>query len=219
MNPVVLSLLVSALSACLVVSLAFWLGFGLQRGLLGWHWRWILQLPLSLPPLACGLLLLWAFSPLWPWGSWLSRLGLNPIFTIYGAILASSLVSFPLALQACESAWREFPEESAWEARGLGALPQQVWRDVAWPRIRPGLMRAWVLSFQRCLGEFGATLLVAGNIPGQTQTLPLALFSAAESGHSEQAAGLLFWTLALAFLSQMLLANERKSTHASHSSC
>lgn len=211
MNPVLLSLLVAVLSSTLLLPPAAALGFLLQRGHLGWRTRWLLSLPLSLPPLASGVLLLWLFSPLFPLGSTLQSWGLNPILTWYGCVFASLLVCLPLAIEASEAAWKHFPEDMALEARSLGARPAQMWLQVGLPQVRPGLVRAWGISFQRSLGEFGATLLVAGNIPGQTQTLPLALFEASESGHWSQAAQLMGMTLLLALASSFLVGRHSRS--------
>ncbi|MFN8610078.1 MAG: ABC transporter permease subunit [Vulcanimicrobiota bacterium] len=207
MNPwpaIQLSLLVAVLSASLLLPVAAWLGYLLDRGRLRALARWWLSLPLSLPPLASGVLLLWFFSPLWPVGAWFSRNGLNPVLTWYGAVLASCLVALPLAAEAAEAAWRDFPAEMMLEARSLGAPPARVWREIGLPQVAPGLMRAWAIAFQRSLGEFGATLLVAGNIPGQTQTLPLALYTASESGNQSEAARLLGWSLLLGLLGASL---------------
>lgn len=207
MNPwpaIQLSLLVAFISSSLLLPLAAWLGYLLDRGQLRTLTRWWLSLPLSLPPLASGVVLLWVFSPLWPPGAWLSQHDLNPILTWYGAVLASSLVALPLAVEAGEAAWRHFPAEMMWEARSLGASPARVWREVGLPQVAPGLLRAWSVAFQRSLGEFGATLLVAGNIPGRTQTLPLALYTASESGNHGEAARLLGWSLLLALLAASL---------------
>ena len=100
MNPwpaIQLSLLVAFVSSSLLLPLAAWLGYLLDRGKLKTLARWWLSLPLSLPPLASGVLLLWLFSPLWPVGAWFSQHGMNPVLTWYGAVLASSLVALPLA--------------------------------------------------------------------------------------------------------------------------
>ena len=207
MNPwsaIQLSLLVAFVSSTLLLPVAAVLGYQLQRGRLGVGARWWLSLPLSLPPLASGVLLLWLFSPLWPVGAWLTEHGLKPILTWYGAVLASCLVALPLAVEAGEAAWHHFPADMVWEARSLGGDPGRVWREVGLPQVAPGLIRAWAVAFQRSLGEFGATLLVAGNIPGRTQTLPLALYVASESGNYGEAAKLLGWCLLLALLAASL---------------
>jgi molybdate transport system permease protein len=195
-----LSLFVATCSSILILPVAASIGYGLQREKLGTAARWLTSLPLSLPPLATGVLLLWLFSPLYPPGALLHRLGLNPILTIYAAVLASALVSLPLVVQACEAAWAGFPEEAMSEARGLGATPRLVWMRIALPQLAPGFLRAFLIGFQRSLGEFGATLLVAGSIPGRTQTLPLALFAASEGGRTSEAAQLLGWSLLLALV-------------------
>lgn len=204
-------MLVAFVSASLLLPLATILGYQLQRGRLGVLARWLLSLPLSLPPLASGLLLLWFFSPYWPVGAWFAAHGLNPVLTWYGAVLASSLVALPLAVEAGEAAWSRFPEEMVWEARSLGADPARVWREIGLPQVAPGLLRSWAIAFQRSLGEFGATLLVAGNIPGRTQTLPLALYVASESGNHGEAARLLGWSLLLALLAASLIQWGRRS--------
>ena len=197
--PLSLSLIVATCSSLLVLLPAL-LGYGLQRGLLGWGWRWLLSLPLALPPLVSGVALLWFFSPLWPLGAWLTAHGWNPVLTLVGAVLAAALVSLPLAVAAGEDAWAQVPAELLSEARGLGACRREAIRGVALPLLLPGVSRCWLISFQRALGEFGATLLVAGNSPGRTQTLPLALYSAAESGQHALALQLLGWSVGLSLL-------------------
>ncbi len=136
------------------------------------------SLPLVLPPVVTGYLLLWALSPSGSMGRGLHRiLGFDLVFTWEAATLAAAVVSFPLFLRAMRSAIESVDVNLEEAAANLGASPMRVFWSVTFPLARHGFVAGAILGFSRALGEFGATILVAGNIPGRTQTIPLAIFS------------------------------------------
>jgi molybdate transport system permease protein len=139
-------------------------------------------LPLVLPPVVTGFLLLVLIGKQGPVGRFLTDyLHTQIIFTPYAAVLAGTVVAFPLMYQSTKAAFQGVDRNLEDAARTLGAGEWRVFRTVTLPLSWPGLLAGLVLSFARALGEFGATIMVAGNIPGKTQTIPLAIYFAAES--------------------------------------
>lgn len=175
-----LSVQVGVGAAVAGLPLAVAVGYALAR----WRFsgKWLLEvlvdLPLVLPPVVTGYLLLVAFAPQGPLGSLLARgLGLKIVFSWYGAMLASAVVSFPLMVRAVRLAFLSIDPRLEMAARGLGAGRWRTFFSVSLPLARRGLAAAWMLGFARSLGEFGATIMIAGNIEGQTRTIPLAIYS------------------------------------------
>ncbi|WP_371361553.1 Molybdenum transport system permease protein ModB [Sporomusa rhizae] len=141
-------------------------------------------LPLVLPPVVTGFVLLLLIGKQGPIGRFLSEnLHTQIIFTPYAAILAATVVAFPLMYQSTKAAFQGVDHNLEDAARTLGAGNWRVFWTVTIPLSWPGLVAGVVLSFARALGEFGATIMVAGNIPGKTQTIPLAIYFAAESNN------------------------------------
>jgi len=167
----------------------------------------LLALPLVLPPTAIGYLLLVAFGRSGPFGE--QTLGFDPgiLFTWRGAVLASAIVSFPLAARTARSAFEVVDPRLETMARSLGMSRVTVFLCVTIPLARRGLLAALALAFGRALGEFGATVIVAGNIPGRTQTIPLAIFDEIQLGNERGALVLVGVATALAFV--VLFAVER----------
>jgi molybdate transport system permease protein len=158
----------------------------------GWHGRTavetLVSLPLVLPPTAVGLALLLLFGRNGPLGRPFSAVfGLDIAFTWRGVVLASAIMSFPLLVRSARSAFEEVDPRLPAVARTLGRGPWRAFFEVELPLAWRGVMAGTVLSFARSLGEFGATILVAGNIPGRTQTLALALFQAVQLGRDREA--------------------------------
>ena len=142
----------------------------------------LFTLPLVLPPVVTGFLLLLLIGKQGPIGSLLNeQFGIQLIFTPYAAILAGTVVAFPLMYQSVKAAFASIDHTLEEAARTLGANEWRVFWTVTLPMGWQGILAGLVLSFSRALGEFGATIMVAGNIPGKTQTLPLAIYFAAES--------------------------------------
>jgi len=138
----------------------------------------IVNLPLVLPPVVTGYLLLVTFAPGGPLGGLLERwLGLRIVFTWLGAALAAAVVSFPLLVRAIRLAFQAVDPRLELAARSLGASRLDAFFSVSLPLARRGVIAGATLAFARGLGEFGATIMVAGNIVGQTQTVSLAIFS------------------------------------------
>lgn len=139
-------------------------------------------LPLVLPPVVTGFLLLVLVGKQGPIGRFLSEsLHTQIIFTPYAAILAATVVAFPLMYQSTKAAFLGVDHKLEDAARTLGAGSWRVFWTITIPLAWPGLIAGLVLSFARALGEFGATIMIAGNIPGKTQTIPLAIYFAAEA--------------------------------------
>ncbi len=144
--------------------------------------KWLLEvlidLPLVLPPVVTGYLLLVAFGPRGPIGAvLLGWFGVKLVFTWLGAALAAAVVSFPLMVRAIRLAFQGVDPRFELAARSLGAGRLGAFFTVALPLARRGLIAGFMLAFARSLGEFGATIMVAGNIAGRTRTIPLAVYA------------------------------------------
>jgi molybdate transport system permease protein len=144
--------------------------------------RGITMLPIVLPPVVGGVALLLAFGRRGVFGRWLAdAFGVQLPFTVAGAVLAETFVAMPFFILTVEGALRSVDHRLEEAARTLGARPWTVFRRVTLPLIRPSLQAGAVLCWARALGEFGATITFAGNFPGRTQTIPLAVYLALET--------------------------------------
>lgn len=150
----------------------------------------ILLLPLVLPPSVLGYMLLMFFGTRGPMGKLLSSMGIQIIFTVAAAVIAAAVVALPLFYQSAKAALAGVDTNVEAAARTLGASPIRVFGTITLPLAFPGLAAGLVLAFTRALGEFGATMMVAGNIPGKTQTIPLAIFFAVDAGYYDVARNL-----------------------------
>lgn len=159
----------------------------------------VLSLPLVLPPTAVGLLLLEGLRRSGPLGRILDRAGVEVLFTWKAVALATAVMSFPLLVRPVRAAFEEIDPRLLAMARSLGSSPLSTFRRVALPLAWRGILAGGLLAFSRALGEFGATILIAGNIPGRTQTLALAIFQRTQSGQDRGALRLVAVTVALAF--------------------
>jgi molybdate transport system permease protein len=159
----------------------------------------VLSLPLVLPPTAVGLLLLELLARNRPLGAWLAGQGVEVVFTWKAVVLAIAVMSFPLLVRSARTAFEEVDPRLVALARTLGCRPAAAFFRVSLPLARRGILAGIVLAFSRALGEFGATIMVAGNIPGRTQTLALAIFHETQLGRDAHATRLAAVTVALAF--------------------
>jgi len=159
----------------------------------------ILSLPLVLPPTAVGLFLLQLLAKSTPLARALDALGLEVAFTWKAVVLASATMSFPLLVRPLRAAFEEVEPRLIQVARTLGRGPFDVFVRLTLPMSWRGLVTGTLLAFSRALGEFGATILIAGSIPGRTQTLALAIFQRAETGHDTEALRLSGLTVLVAF--------------------
>lgn len=166
----------------------------------------IFTLPLVLPPTVVGFFLLLIFGRNGPVGKVLLKFGTTIIFSWPATVIAASVVAFPLMYKTTRGAFEQIDSNIVSAARTLGVSEWRVFWDVVLPLAWPGIAAATVLSFARSLGEFGATLMVAGNIPHKTQTIPVAIYFSAESGEMDKA---LIWVMLIVGISiiTMLLMN------------
>lgn len=138
----------------------------------------LIQLPMVLPPVVPGYLLLLLLGTQGPVGAWLlAQFGIVIAFTWKGAVLASAVMAFPLMVQPVRLAFRMIDPRLEQAATTLGATPWRAFFTIALPLALPGIIAGSVLCFSRSLGEFGATMAFVGNIPGETRTLPLAIYN------------------------------------------
>jgi molybdate transport system permease protein len=176
-----------------------------------------LSLPLVLPPTAVGILLLLALGKDGIVGRWLEPLGIEIVFTWKAAALASAVMALPLFVRSARTAFEEIDPRLLGVARTLGDGPFRVFRRVALPLAWRGIFAGALLAFCRALGEFGATILIAGNIPGRTQTLALAIFQRSQSGRDADAMRLVGLTALVAFgavAASEILARRRTRPYA-----
>ena len=148
----------------------------------------LLTLPMVLPPTVLGYYLLVLVGRRGWLGGWLHEtFGIQLIFTWQGAVIAASLVAFPLVMKAARAAFESVDTRLEQAARVLGLSEAAVFFRVTLPMAWHGILAGVLLAFARALGEFGATLMVAGSIPGKTQTLSIAVFEAVQAGQDDQA--------------------------------
>ncbi len=208
LSPLWISLRIAAIATPVAVALGAGAAYFMQ------HYRGrgkallesILLAPMVLPPTVLGFLLLLLLGKHGPLGALLNRAGISLVFTWYAAIVTATIVALPLAYKTILSAFRQIDGNLQQAARTLGASELRLFWQVTLPLALPGIVAGTTLGFARALGEFGATLMLAGNIPGKTQTLAMAIFFAVEAGAFREAA---LWTgtiLAIA-LGGLILAN------------
>lgn len=147
----------------------------------------VLTLPLVLPPTVLGYYLLVLVGRRGVFGEWLSSLGIELVFTWQGAVLAATIVAFPLVLKSARAAIEGVDPQLEHAARVLGVSETGIVFRVTLPLAVRGIAAGVLLAFARALGEFGATLMVAGNLPGRTQTLSVAIYEAVQAGDDDTA--------------------------------
>ncbi len=204
-----LTLRVGLLSTLLCLPFAIGIGYALARGALPLPslLRAIVSLPMVMPPVAVGLTLLWVFgatspfAPLWHW------LGIELAFTPGAAVVAAAVVGFPLLARSAEQSFAAIDARYEEVARSLGASRLMTFLRVSIPLARRGLLYGSLLCFTRALGEFGATAVIAGIIPGRTETLSLGIWSRIQIGDDVGATSLVALSFALALVS--MIAAER----------
>lgn len=159
----------------------------------------VVSLPLVLPPVATGLLLLWLFGRRSPVGRALDAVGVEVVFTWKAVVIAMMVVSFPLVVRSVRSGIEQVDRRYEDLAATLGAGRFRILRTITLPLASRGIVAGAILGFSRALGEFGATIMVAGAIPGRTQTLAVGIYTFVETGREEAAWGLLLLSALLAF--------------------
>jgi len=201
MSPLLISLKVAGWVTVLILPPGVLLGLLLARG--GFRGKSLIEtaatLPLVLPPTAVGYLLLRLLGRYGPLGEPSLGFDLDLLFTWKGAVLASGVMALPLVVRTARVAFEEVDPRLEGMARTLGLGRVRTFVEITLPLARRGLLAAAILGFSRALGEFGATVIVAGSIPGRTQTLALAIFNDMQIGHDSEAMALVAVTVALAF--------------------
>ena len=170
----------------------------------------IFLLPLVLPPTVVGFLLLLVFGRNGPIGRLLLHFGASIVFSWPATVIAAAVVSFPLMYLSVRAALEQVDPHLLQAARTLGASEWRIFRRVELPLAWPGILAGTILAFARALGEFGATLMLAGSIPGRTQTIPIAIYFAVEANDLHQAVA---WSLVDIVISLTMIAGMYYWTH------
>lgn len=204
---------ISLKTACIATIVTFFAGITAARWILGYKGRFriiadgLLTLPMVLPPTVAGFFLLVVMGRNGPIGRLLAMFGRDQVvFSWPAAVIAAAFVSFPLMYKAACGAFEQVDPNIIHAARTLGISEAKVFWRVSVPLAWPGIAAGTVLTFLRALGEFGATMMVAGNIPGKTQTIPIAIFFEAQGDGMPRA---LVWVVLIFALSlgMMMLIN------------
>ncbi|GCA83143.1 Fe(3+) ions import ATP-binding protein FbpC [Microcystis aeruginosa NIES-2522] len=184
---------ISLKTATIALIIIFFLGIAAAYWMLGYRGRRkslieaVFVAPLILPPTVLGFILLLLFGKNGPLGQLLDLFNFRVVFTWYAAIITATVVAFPLMYKTTLGAFEQVDASLLQVARTLGASEGKIFWRLLLPLSFPGVLAGLTLAFARALGEFGATLMLAGNIPGQTQTIPMAIFFAVEAGAMTEA--------------------------------
>ncbi len=202
----ILSIKVSLVTMVIMVlvgtPIAFWMVR--RRGVLLRLAESMLALPLVVPPVVTGYCLLVLFSPKGILGKWLEAIGMPVIFNWKGAVVAAGVMAFPLFLAVAKVAFERCDRDIEEAAKTLNAGPLRVLFTITLPLAAPGLLAAAAVSFARAFGEFGATIMLAGNIPGQTQTVSQAIFTDLMAGKDQSALGLVLITIVVGIVAMIV---------------
>jgi molybdate transport system permease protein len=213
--PLLLSLKVAGWATILNLVFGVAAGFGLSR------WRSgardvvdsLLTLPLVMPPTVLGYYLLVLLGRRGVFGAWLDRLGIELVFTWQGAVIASMVVAFPLVLKSARAAFESVDPQLERAARTLGVSETALFFRVTVPLAARGILAGTLLAFARALGEFGATLMIAGNLPGRTQTLSVAVYAAVQAG-DDRTANFLVLVTSVTCVAVLLIAGRLVPQHS-----
>lgn len=199
---------ISLKTATTATIVAFFLGLAAAWLVAEYRGRWkglidgVLTLPMVLPPSVVGFFLLLLLGKNGPLGKILFALGTRIIFSWSATVITASLVALPLMYKTARGAFEQIDGNVVNAARTLGVSEWKVFWRVAVPLAWPGIIAGTILAFARALGEFGATLMVAGNIPGKTQTIPVAIFFEVENGEMQSA---MTWVLLVFLISLVMM--------------
>ena len=192
-EPIILSIRVALVATAIAFFLGIFFAYLLTKKKVPGKniWETILILPMILPPSIVGYLLLKLFGKRGPIGAFLLvTFGIQVVFTWIACVIAATVVALPLMYQNAKGAFQSVDPTLEIAARTLGSSSFKVFRTVTMPLSIPGIVSGIVLTFARALGEFGATLMLAGNIPGRTQTIPTAIYYSVVTGKEDEAMNL-----------------------------
>ena len=165
----------------------------------------VLTLPMILPPTVVGFFLLLLFGNSSPLGIWLSGHGMPVVFSLAGTVAAAVVVSFPLMYRTARSAFEQMDKNLIYAGETLGLSDYKIFWKIIFPNCFPGIAGGTILAFARALGEFGATIMLAGNIPGRTQTAAVAVYAAMQNGNRVQAYQWVAVMVLISFVSVLLV--------------
>jgi molybdate transport system permease protein len=200
-------LYISIKTAVLATVITFFLGLYAAR-FIKRQQRWrgiidgVLTLPLVLPPTVVGFFLLIVLGRNSFVGKLLQKIEINVVFSWEAAVIAASVVAFPLMYRASCGAFEQVDENYIYAARTLGMSEERIFWRITIPLSWPGIAAGTILAFARALGEFGATIMLAGNIPGKTQTMSTAIYSAVQAGDRDTA---FLWAFVIILLSLIIM--------------
>jgi molybdate transport system permease protein len=203
-SPLWISIKTAALSTAITfilgIAISYWMANfkGKSKGIIDG----LFTLPLILPPTVVGFFLLLICGKNGPIGKIFEHFNTSLIFSWSATVIAAIVVSFPMMYRTTRSAFEQIDTNILSAARTLGLSEFKIFYKIAIPLAMPGIIGGLVLSFARAIGEFGATLMLAGNIPGKTQTMPLAIFFSAEGGDMQKA---MLWVVIITSLSLVLI--------------
>lgn len=192
-EPIILSIRVALVATAIAFFLGIFFAYLLTKKKVPGKniWETILILPMILPPSIVGYLLLKLFGKRGPIGAFLlDTFGIQVVFTWIACVIAATVVALPMMYQNAKGAFQSVDPTLEIAARTLGSSSFKVFRTVTMPLSIPGIVSGIVLTFARALGEFGATLMLAGNIPGRTQTIPTAIYYSVVTGKEDEAMNL-----------------------------
>ncbi len=211
-------LLISLKTVLTTTVITFFLGIAAARWMAGYSGRCkslidgLFLLPLVLPPTVVGFGLLFLFGKNGPLGQFLDMLGTTIVFSWPATVIAAVVMTFPLMYMSSRAGFEQVDKNVENAARTLGASEWRIFWTVTMPMAWPAVAAATTLAFARALGEFGATLILAGNIAGKTATIPVAIYFSIQSGYNERAAILAGIVLAISFISLAALAYWKRKT-------
>ena len=213
MNAGLTPLWISLRTSLLATFITFFLGIGSAYLVANYKGKWrglidsLFILPLVLPPTVLGFFLLLLFGKNGPMGKLLALMDTSIIFTWSATVIAAVVVAFPMMYRSARSAFEQIDNNLISAAKTLGLSNWKIFYKIAIPLAWPGIIGGVVLSFARALGEFGATLMIAGNIPGKTQTMPLAIFFKVQA-MDYTGAMLWVWTIVAISVVMILILNK-----------
>ena len=208
MNAGLTPLWISIKTSLLATFITFFIGIGSAYLVANYQGKWkglidsLFTLPLVLPPTVLGFFLLLLFGKNGPMGKLLELMDTSVIFTWSATVIAAIVVAFPMMYRSARSAFEQIDVNLISAAKTLGLSNWKIFYKIAIPFAWPGIIGGVVLSFARALGEFGATLMIAGNIPGKTQTMPLAIFFKVQAMDYK---GAMLWVMTIVVISVVMI--------------
>ncbi|UPA29683.1 molybdate ABC transporter permease subunit [Terrisporobacter glycolicus] len=208
MNAGLTPLWISIRTSLLATFITFFIGIGSAYLVANYQGKWkglidsLFTLPLVLPPTVLGFFLLLLFGKNGPMGKLLALMDKSIIFTWSATVIAATVVAFPMMYRSARSAFEQIDINLISVAKTLGLSNWKIFYKIAIPLAWPGIIGGLVLSFARALGEFGATLMIAGNIPGKTQTMPLAIFFEVQAMDYK---GAMLWVMTIVAISVVMI--------------